>query len=56
MKILLVNPAGLDVFARVGGQLPPLGLGYIAAVVKQHGQHVEIDDLEISHRRISHML
>ncbi len=45
MNALLISPAGSDIYAKMGAQLPPLGLGYIAAVSRAHGHKVKITDL-----------
>ena len=42
MKIVLVQPAGNSLFSA-----PPLGLGYVAAVLKQRGFDVEVLDLNV---------
>lgn len=48
MKILLINPSGTDIFASFGAQMPPLGLGYIAAYARLNGHFVKIADLSVS--------
>jgi len=45
MKILLVQPHSYS-SAKGGG--PPIGLGYIAAVLIEAGHYVEIEDLMLT--------
>ncbi len=47
MKVLLINPPAQGVYDTVNIKLPPLGLAYIAAVLRAHGHHVEIIDLNV---------
>ncbi len=47
MKVLLVYPYLRDVFHKLGFLIPPLGLGYLAAVAKREGHEVEICDLNL---------
>ncbi len=47
MKILLVNPPTTDLYSEVGADMPPLGLAYIAAVLKKHNYIVEIKDKNV---------
>ena len=48
MRVLLVNPPNhSSLTARVGWQFPPLGLLYIAAVIRQAGLDPTIIDLSI---------
>jgi len=44
MKVLLVNPSTSDLYSEVGADMPPLGLAYIASVLKKHHYDVEIRD------------
>ena len=53
MNILLVSPAGSDIYAKVKSQLPPLGLGYIAAVVREEGHDVKIVDLGLDKKALT---
>ncbi|MBN2225382.1 MAG: radical SAM protein [Deltaproteobacteria bacterium] len=48
MKILLLYPHLRDVFHKLGFLLPPLGLGYLAAVAKREGHDVEVRDLNLA--------
>ncbi|MBN1883799.1 MAG: B12-binding domain-containing radical SAM protein [Deltaproteobacteria bacterium] len=48
MKILLVYPFMPDVYHRLGFILPPLGLGYLAAVAGNMGHEVTILDLNVT--------
>ena len=56
MNILLVSPAGSDIYAKVKSQLPPLGLGYIAAVVREQGHKVRIVDLGLDKKALTRSL
>lgn len=47
MKVLLINPQGSDIFGKMGAQMPPLGLGYLAAFARQDGHEVQILDLGV---------
>ncbi len=47
MKILLVNPPTYDLYSEVGADMPPLGLAYIAAVLKNDNFDVEIVDKNV---------
>lgn len=46
MKVLLVNPASRSIYSRLGLVFPPLGLAYIASVVRSAGHEVRILDLQ----------
>lgn len=35
MRILLINPLSPDIYQKVGFILPPLGLAYIASVLRE---------------------
>ena len=45
MNILLINPPSIAAYYRLGIKLPPLGLAYLAAVLREHGHEVTIIDL-----------
>lgn len=47
MRVLLVNPPSRGIYYRLGLFLPPLGLGYLAAALREHGHHVDIVDLNV---------
>ena len=47
MKILLINPPAINVYHRVGLRLAPLGLAYVASVLKKNGHQVRIVDLNV---------
>ncbi|HEU23807.1 MAG TPA: B12-binding domain-containing radical SAM protein [Mesoaciditoga lauensis] len=47
MKILLVNPINPSYYYRFGLIFPPLGLGYLSAVLKQHEHEVKIVDMNV---------
>jgi anaerobic magnesium-protoporphyrin IX monomethyl ester cyclase len=48
VKVLLIYPYLRDVFHKLGFLLPPLGLGYLAAVAKRQGHDIEICDLNLT--------
>jgi len=54
MKVLLVNPAATDLYSEVGADMPPLGLAYIAAVLKKHHYEVEIRDKNVDNSPIDY--
>jgi radical SAM superfamily enzyme YgiQ (UPF0313 family) len=49
VSILLINPPWRikreNIWAKIGGVLPPLGLGYLASVIREQGMDVEILDM-----------
>ena len=47
MKVLLINPPFLKGFKEFNLNLPPIGLGYIAAVLEKEGHNVKILDLSV---------
>lgn len=47
MDILLISPPSLVGYYRIGIKTPPLGLAYIAAVLREHGHRVKIIDLAV---------
>ncbi|MFZ3089167.1 MAG: radical SAM protein [Nitrospirota bacterium] len=47
MNILLIYPASDNAFSKVGFILPPLGLGYIASVLRNAGHKIKIYDFNI---------
>ncbi|MFQ6091455.1 MAG: B12-binding domain-containing radical SAM protein [bacterium] len=50
MKVLLVNPPLAGLYDSAGIVLPPLGLLYVAAVLREGGHHVRVLDLSANHR------
>ena len=52
MRILLVYPFMPDIYHRLGFILPPLGLGYLAAVAGEMGHEVTILDLNLTGGRV----
>ena len=54
MKALLINPRGSNFYAKLGLHLPPLGLAYIAAVLRLNGHEVKIADLGVNHNALTH--
>jgi anaerobic magnesium-protoporphyrin IX monomethyl ester cyclase len=55
MRIMLANPqSASNLYRQFGGNLPPLGLTYLAAVLRLDGHQVQIADLEVeSDRKIN---
>ena len=51
MRILLVSPPYLGVFTFFGLRIPPMGLGYIPAAVREAGHEVRI--LDLRHKNLS---
>ena len=49
----LISPEGSNIYAKLGSQLPPLGLAYIAAVSMEHGHQVKITDLGLDKTALS---
>lgn len=47
MRVLLVNPPSRGIYYRVGLKLPPLGLGYLAAVLRKQNHEVCVIDLNV---------
>ena len=47
MDVLLINPPAQGVYDTLDIKLPPLGLAYIAAVLRQNGHFVKIIDLNV---------
>jgi len=53
MKALLISPKGSNFYAKIGLRIPPLGLAYIAAVIRTFGHEVRITDLGIERKDLS---
>jgi len=51
MKILLAYPFRADAYRKVGFILPPLGIAYIAGVLRDHGHDVRIIDYNVTDER-----
>ncbi len=47
MDVLLINPPAQGIYDTVNIKLPPLGLAYIAATLREHNYYVEIIDLNV---------
>jgi len=47
MRILLINPPAINFYHRAGLRMSPLGLAYVAAVLKQAGYEVKVIDLNV---------
>lgn len=50
MRVLLVYPGSPDIYHKVGFILPPLGLAYIASVLRNNNYAVEILDMKVSRK------
>ena len=50
MDVLLIHPPFLEGFSRAGIEMPPLGIGYLASVLRQDGHRVRIADLNMDSR------
>ena len=47
MDVLLINPPAQGVYDTINIKLPPLGLAYIASVLREHNHSVKIIDLNV---------
>lgn len=47
MKILLISPGGSNLYSKLNLGLPPLGIAYLAAMVRDKGHQVRLIDLGI---------
>jgi len=56
MNTLLISPVGSDIYAKMGAQLPPLGLAYIAATIRTQGHNVKIIDLSLDSQALTQEL
>jgi len=54
MKILLINPPTLGLYSEVGADMPPLGLAYIASVLKENNYDVEILDKNVDIKPVNY--
>lgn len=50
MKVLLIYPYSPDIYQKVGFALPPLGLAYIASVLRENGYAAEIHDMKVNRK------
>ena len=53
MKVLLISPQGSNLYAKMKVGLPPLGLAYLAAVIREAGHNVKIIDRAIEQRPLA---
>ncbi len=53
MKVLLVSPQGSNIYAKMKVGLPPLGVAYLAAVIRENGYKVKIIDRSIEQRPLT---
>ncbi len=49
MRVLLVNTPSDNAFTKVGFIIPPLGVAYVAASLREAGHEVEIHDFNVEH-------
>ncbi len=54
MKVLLCYPFREDTYRKVGFILPPMGIAYIAAVLRGHGHEVKIVDFNVSDEKVDY--
>lgn len=47
MRILLINPSSFNLYTHIGAQMPPLGIAYLAAVLREGGHSPEIFDMDV---------
>jgi anaerobic magnesium-protoporphyrin IX monomethyl ester cyclase len=52
VKILLVNPPAASYYHRLGLKYPPLGIGYIGAILQSNGYTVKVIDLNVEKVKI----
>jgi anaerobic magnesium-protoporphyrin IX monomethyl ester cyclase len=52
MKILLAYPHKDDTYRKVGFVLPPLGIAYIAGVLRDNGHEVKIADFNVTDEKV----
>lgn len=52
MKILLAYPFREDTYRKVGFVLPPMGIAYIAAVLRDRGHTVKIADFNVTDEKV----
>lgn len=52
MKILLAYPSKEDTYRKVGFVLPPMGIAYIAGVLRDNGHQVKIADFNVSDEKV----
>ena len=53
MRVLLISPQGSNLYAKMKVGLPPLGLAYLAAVIREEGHDVKIIDRAIEQRPLT---
>ena len=51
MKVLLISPQGSNIYAKMKVGLPPLGIAYLAVVIREKG-HEEFDKTDLGLRNI----
>lgn len=53
MNVLLISPQGSNIYAKMKVALPPLGIAYLAAVVREKGHEVKIIDRSIERNKFT---
>jgi len=53
MKVLLISPQGSNIYAKMKVGLPPLGIAYLAAVIREKGHKVKIIDKSIEQKELT---
>lgn len=53
MKFLLISPQGSNIYAKMKVGLPPLGIAYLAAVIREKGHEVKIIDRSIERHKLT---
>lgn len=51
MNIILINPKGSNFYGKMGAIIPPLGLAYMAAILRKNGHYVKLLDLGVERKR-----
>ena len=54
MKVLLVYPFREDTYRKVGFILPPMGIAYIASVLRDNGHEVKIVDFNVTDEKVDY--
>lgn len=52
MNVLLISPGGSNLYSKLNLGLPPLGIAYLAAVIRNEGHQVRIIDLGIDKKTL----
>jgi anaerobic magnesium-protoporphyrin IX monomethyl ester cyclase len=52
VRVLLINPPSKGIYYRLGLVLPPLGLAYLAEMVRRRGHEVQVLDLNVDRQAL----